>query len=536
MNSFLHKQNQASDKVMLHGGAKPILQAKLTVNTPGDVYEQEADAMADRVMRMASNETTKPVTGIIGKSLQRKCAHCEEEEKKKKPIMRKAEAGNAGMSVSSSFASSLNASKGGGAPLPPGTRSFMENAFSTDFSSVRVHADTNASEMSKGINAKAFTHGNDIYFNEGQYNPDSGEGKHLLAHELTHTVQQDEGIKNYKIQRQIFPSNYHSTEISIRWNDVFRVFNRRLVFLTSRSRNFRNVPIAALWHNFYLAVLNFHRNYHRNHASIQNGERIQLIIGASYNPDNGIRATNVNIELPVSLSAGPVEFDDIQEEITPPPAVSPSPPVVSPSPPTASSIPIKTINVDFVRLFGSTLSPATELAAANAIFSSCRINFVIGAMPPQETLATTQSWLGGDTDLNTSGYCGSASSEESNLFNQATLAHSLSSRMRVFLVNAFSSISAAGFTHAQFCADGDIFNHVILNLFGPNSSFAHAGSGYANHIVLANVATSAINPLAHEFGHNLLNSGVHSTSPNLMAPSGGIVLDATQCATCYANA
>jgi Domain of unknown function (DUF4157) len=196
MNSVLHKNNAAAHRVlrtkplMLQGKAKPFVQAKLTVNEPGDIYEQEADAMSDRVMRMSSNETVKPVTGLIGKSLQRKCAHCEDEEKKKKPIMRKAEAGYAGMSVSSSFASSLNASKGGGSPLAEGTRNFMENAFSADFSGVKIHTNSEAAEMSKGINAKAFTTGDDIYFNEVQYNPDSSSGKHLLAHELTHVVQQ----------------------------------------------------------------------------------------------------------------------------------------------------------------------------------------------------------------------------------------------------------------------------------------------------------------------------------------------------------
>lgn len=122
--------------------------------------------------------------------------------------MRKAEAGNTGMPISPSFAASLNASKGGGLPLAPGTRSFMENAFSSDFSRVKVHADSKASEMSRGINAKAFTHGSDIYFNEGQYNPSSDEGKHLLAHELTHAIQQDENkIQKKTIQRRVIDSN-----------------------------------------------------------------------------------------------------------------------------------------------------------------------------------------------------------------------------------------------------------------------------------------------------------------------------------------
>lgn len=172
-----------------------LIQPKLTINTLGDMYEQEADAMAGRVMRMSSNEAVKPVTGLIGKSLQRKCAHCEEEESRRKPVMRKAKAGNSGTSVSSSFAASLNASKGGGSPMAQGTRSFMENAFSTDFSHVRVHNGSEASDMSQGINGKAFTHGADIYFNSGEYQPNTESGKYLLAHELTHTVQQGENIK-----------------------------------------------------------------------------------------------------------------------------------------------------------------------------------------------------------------------------------------------------------------------------------------------------------------------------------------------------
>ena len=62
--------------------SKVLIQPRLAINAPGDKYEQEADAMADRVMRISSNEAVNPVTGLIGKSLQRKFAHCEEEEKR----------------------------------------------------------------------------------------------------------------------------------------------------------------------------------------------------------------------------------------------------------------------------------------------------------------------------------------------------------------------------------------------------------------------------------------------------------------------
>ena len=66
----------------------------------------------------------------------------------------------------------------------------MSNKVGADFSNVKVHSDSKAADMNSSIGAKAFTHGKDIYFNKGQYNPSSQGGKHLLAHELTHTVQQ----------------------------------------------------------------------------------------------------------------------------------------------------------------------------------------------------------------------------------------------------------------------------------------------------------------------------------------------------------
>jgi hypothetical protein len=203
MNAFANKT--ATSKLGLpFGKSGSFVQAKLHVNQPGDMYEQEADAMADKVMRMSLNgnmHEPKQMTGLIGKSVQRKCSKCEEEEKKR-PIMRKTDSGNGSIPVSSSFASSLNASKGGGSPLPQATKSFMENAFSTDFSNVKIHTDSQAAEMSKGISAKAFTYGNDIYFNSGEFASNTKEGKKLLAHELTHVVQQGNLVNLNMVQRE----------------------------------------------------------------------------------------------------------------------------------------------------------------------------------------------------------------------------------------------------------------------------------------------------------------------------------------------
>ena len=176
--------------------AKPttFIQPKLMVNAPNDVYEQEADAVADRVMRMPLvSSKAQGTQGMLASSVQRKCAHCEEEEKKKMPVMRKAEGGGS-FETSPQFSSQLSNTRGGGHAMPTGTQSFMENRFGRDFSHVRLHTDGTAANMSAGIQAKAFTHGSDIYFNRGEFQPNTEGGTRLLAHELTHTVQQERGI------------------------------------------------------------------------------------------------------------------------------------------------------------------------------------------------------------------------------------------------------------------------------------------------------------------------------------------------------
>jgi len=92
----------------------------------------------------------------------------------------------------------LNGSRGSGQALPETDRSFMEKRFGFDFSGVRVHADSNAAQMSRELNAEAFTYGRDIYFGAGRYGPDTSSGKRLLAHELTHVVQQNSDLINKK--------------------------------------------------------------------------------------------------------------------------------------------------------------------------------------------------------------------------------------------------------------------------------------------------------------------------------------------------
>ncbi len=92
---------------------------------------------------------------------------------------------------------------GGGTSLDANVQQEMGNKIGADFSNVKVHTDSNAVQMNKELGAKAFTYGNNIYFNEGNYNPTSHEGKHLLAHELTHTMQQDRGALIQRVPEDV---------------------------------------------------------------------------------------------------------------------------------------------------------------------------------------------------------------------------------------------------------------------------------------------------------------------------------------------
>jgi hypothetical protein len=166
-------------------------QPKLTVSQPSDPYEQEADQIADRVMRMAAPQSTGSQPSFSAWTLpqiQRKCDHCEEEEEK---LQRKEQAGN---SDSPATASTIvhEALNSPGQPLDPLTRSYMEPRFGHDFSRVRLHTGTPAAQSAQALSARAFTVGHDIVFGKHQYVPDSAPGRLLLAHELTHVVQQGE--------------------------------------------------------------------------------------------------------------------------------------------------------------------------------------------------------------------------------------------------------------------------------------------------------------------------------------------------------
>lgn len=169
-----------------------VIQAKLTVGSPGDVYEQEADRVADRIMRMPEPKNSPSVTisqHVQPMRVQRMCKECEEEDEQ---VHRK-EAGGQTPRVTPGLEARLDATRDGGQPLPESVRSFMEPRFGADFSEVRLHTGGEANTLNQELKAQAFTRQRDIYFGAGKYNPESEEGKRLLVHELTHVVQQGAG-------------------------------------------------------------------------------------------------------------------------------------------------------------------------------------------------------------------------------------------------------------------------------------------------------------------------------------------------------
>ncbi len=198
--------NHAVERLLKSG----VIQAKLTIGPPGDIYEQEADRVADEVMRMPGPGTTERKGVSEYKevpSVQRICTECEDElqsqptEEEEELLQTKGVSGET-PEVTPSVESQISSIRGGGQSLPESMRIFFEPLFGQDFSQVRVHVDAKAAESAQAVNAQAYTVGNDIVFGTGRYEPGTTDGKRLLAHELTHVVQQQSNKKSQKVQKQ----------------------------------------------------------------------------------------------------------------------------------------------------------------------------------------------------------------------------------------------------------------------------------------------------------------------------------------------
>lgn len=234
------RSNQALQR-LADIGVRP----KLDVSTPGDAYEREADELAGQVMRTTEPEQKKPEPTAKKRpeeglkraadderkgerkdpsttepkkddeSLRRRVDDEKRTPKEKRPdetVKRAAEeeprrdredatetlrARSESAStpvVPDAMESWLGGTKGGGEPLSPRSREFFEPRFGRDLGDVRIHSDAGAARAASEINARAFTHGRDIYFGSGRYQPETTAGRHLIAHELAHTMQQPASV------------------------------------------------------------------------------------------------------------------------------------------------------------------------------------------------------------------------------------------------------------------------------------------------------------------------------------------------------
>lgn len=237
---MVHRQIGNQALYNLHQNA--LLQPKLSLGQPDDFYEREADRIADQVMQMNSSGYAKVTS--VQKTAQPKCAECsgssalcpkcEDKEKIQRTALTETEIPQAQLNTpdeededsviqtksagGQQQASSISPAKTGetqseGQPLPASVKNFFEPRFGRDFGSVKIHTSAGAEASAAGLRAKAYTIGNHIVFGKGQFSPDTGTGKKLIAHELTHTLQQDAG-RNL-IQRKCDPAIVSSRTIPV---------------------------------------------------------------------------------------------------------------------------------------------------------------------------------------------------------------------------------------------------------------------------------------------------------------------------------
>lgn len=201
-DEVLALQATAGNRAVAH-----VLQAKLTVGAAHDQYEQEADQVADQVVSGASADVGQRLAQVqrtlaegITPLAQRQEVP-EEEEVQTVRLQRNASP-DGPFAAPEAAEERISARAGSGSPLPEGAKDEMEGKFGVDFSSVRLQQDGEAGQIASDLQAKHFTAGSDIYVGKGGLDPTSDQGKHDLAHELTHVVQQAGGAQRMPRRRE----------------------------------------------------------------------------------------------------------------------------------------------------------------------------------------------------------------------------------------------------------------------------------------------------------------------------------------------
>ncbi len=172
------------------------VQAKLMVGKADDRFEEEADRVAAEVVQQIDGQAPQPLSQ--GEMVQRE--EMEEERLQRKQSVASLSVVEGGMAAPAELERAIQGARGSGQPLAESVREPMEQAFGADFSGVRVHKDAQSDALNQSLSSRAFTTGEDIFFRQGEYEPGSLGGQELLAHELTHVVQQSGGAVQQVIE------------------------------------------------------------------------------------------------------------------------------------------------------------------------------------------------------------------------------------------------------------------------------------------------------------------------------------------------
>ena len=271
-----------------------VWQPKLRVGPAQDVYEREADAAADAVMRSEGKPTAR-----LEPRLQRTCtcqggkdANCPACSPLVGQLQRRSVASGdaeAPAAVDTALASA-------GTALGATTRQFFESRFGHDFAGVRVHTDAQANASAQSVNALAYTVGRHVVFSSGAYQPSSSTGRRLLAHELAHVVQQGAAVPlgagqtrrgaapatAQVLQRDAAAPGTRTSTISVRYTDDDVEFYHRVIRAIDRSPGFRGVSTASLWQPFHDPAFAIYARLSR--ALTAEGSSVTLRASAFFDP------------------------------------------------------------------------------------------------------------------------------------------------------------------------------------------------------------------------------------------------------------
>jgi LysM repeat protein len=303
-----------------------ILQTKLTIGAPGDRYEQEADRVADQVVR--SPEATSP--GAPGAA----------------PAIQPLGGGDAHAAETAGpeLESRLEARRGQGNPMPPPLRAEMESSFGADFGGVRLHADGEAAQLNRQIQAEAFTYGSDIYLGKGGLDAGS-QGRRLLAHELTHTIQQGavpgKGSAGKVVNRQMIQRSCHT----VKANDTLYNLSKKYGVTIAAICDANGIKEADTLPLGKMLIIPDGKSCAYTVKDEDTLYSLSKVFGttiAAIKAANGLKSNQINegevLSIPVGGTAAPTPKPPVTTPATKPPATT-TPAVKPPATGTATSTP-----------------------------------------------------------------------------------------------------------------------------------------------------------------------------------------------------